>query len=158
MNFGAAAGVGIFGGLVASLFGGWDSSLTTLVIFMGIDYITGMIVAAVFQNSSKSESGSLESRAGWRGICRKGMTFFIILIAYRLDLLMGTKVVRDSVVIGYISNEVLSIIENMGLMGVPIPPVITRAIEVLSKKQEDDKNLNPDAQSETTDKSSHDLK
>lgn len=128
--------IGIVGSFIASLFGGWDAALTTLVIFMGIDYVTGLIVAGVFHNSGKTESGALESRAGWKGLCRKGMTFLIVLIACRLDLIMNTNFVRDAVVIGYIANETISIVENAGLMGLPIPSAITKAIEVLTKKNE----------------------
>ncbi|WP_290395685.1 phage holin family protein, partial [uncultured Duncaniella sp.] len=60
--------IGAVGGLVASVFGGWDASLTTLLIFMGIDYITGVVVAGVFKTSEKTENGALESRAGWKGL------------------------------------------------------------------------------------------
>lgn len=129
-------GIGVVGGFIASLFGGWDAALTTLVIFMGIDYVTGLIVAGVFHNSGKTESGALESRAGWKGLCRKGMTLLIVLIACRLDLIMNTNFVRDAVVIGYIANETISIVENAGLMGLPIPSAIIKAIEVLTKKNE----------------------
>lgn len=128
--------IGIVGSFVASLFGGWDSALTTLLIFMGVDYITGLIVAGVFHNSGKSESGALESRAGWKGLCRKGMTLLMVLIACRLDLVMGTSFVRDAVVIAYVVNECISIVENAGLMGLPIPAVLTRAIDVLKQKSE----------------------
>ena len=103
---------------------------------MGIDYVTGLIVAGVFHNSGKTESGALESRVGWKGLCRKGMTLLIVLIACRLDLIMNTNFVRDAVVIGYIANETISIVENAGLMGLPIPSAITKAIEVLTKKNE----------------------
>lgn len=127
---------GVIGAFITSLFGGWDAALTTLVIFMAIDYATGLIVAGVFHNSSKTESGALESRAGWKGLCRKGMTLLIVLIACRLDLVMNTTFVRDAVIIGYIANETISIIENAGLMGLPIPDVITKAIEILTKKTE----------------------
>lgn len=127
---------GVIGAFITSLFGGWDAALTTLVIFMAIDYATGLIVAGVFHNSSKTETGALESRAGWKGLCRKGMTLLIVLIACRLDLVMNTTFVRDAVIIGYIANETISIIENAGLMGLPIPAVITKAIEILTKKTE----------------------
>ena len=130
--------IGIVGSFVASLFGGWDSALTTLLIFMGIDYITGLIVAGVFHNSNKSQTGALESRAGWKGLFRKGMTLLMVLIACRLDLVMGTNFVRDAVVIAYIVNECISIIENTGLMGLPIPAALTKAIDVLKQKSEKD--------------------
>lgn len=127
--------VGAIGGALTSLFGGWDAALITLVVFMAIDYVTGIIVGGVFHKSPKTKSGALESKAGWKGLCRKGMTILIVLIACRLDLIMGTKFVRDAVIIAYIVNEAISIVENAGLMGLPVPAVITRAIDVLKKKE-----------------------
>lgn len=129
--------VGAIGALISTIFGGWDAALTTLVIFMAADYITGLIVAGVFHNSGKSENGALESRAGWKGLCRKGMTLLIVLIAARLDLMLGSSFIKDAVVIAYILNETISIIENAGLMGLPIPPIIEKAIDVLQKKADD---------------------
>ena len=90
------------------------------VVFMGIDYVSGIIVAGVFHKSRKTENGALESGIGWKGLCRKGMTLLFVLIAYRLDLAIGTTYIRDAVVIGFIANELIS-------------------IEVLSKKAEVDK-------------------
>ena len=76
---------GTLGGLITSLFGGWDAALVTLLIFMGVDYVTGLIVAGVFHTSNKTPNGMLESRAGWKGLCRKGVTLLVVLVAYRLD-------------------------------------------------------------------------
>lgn len=126
--------IGVIGGMIASVFGGWNAALTTLVLFMVIDYISGLIVAGVFHASRKTESGTLESRAGWKGLCRKGMTLLFVLIAYRLDLAIGVCYIRDTVIIGFIANELISIVENAGLMGIPLPSVITKAIDVLTKK------------------------
>lgn len=128
--------LGCAGSVIASLFGGWDAALVTLLIFMGIDYVTGLIVAGVFHTSEKTENGTLESRAGWKGLCRKGVTLLVVLVACRLDLMMGSNFIRDAVVIAFVANETISIIENAGLMGIPIPAVITKAIEVLKKKAE----------------------
>lgn len=130
--------IGIVGSWVASLFGGWDAALITLVIFMGIDYTTGLIVAGVFHNSEKTQNGALESRVGWKGLCRKGVTLLIVLVAYRLDLVIGSSFIKDAVVIAFIANEAISITENAGLMGIPVFPVITKAIEVLRNKAESD--------------------
>ena len=130
--------IGILGGLVASLFGGWDAAIVTLIIFMAVDYITGLLVAGVFHASPKSENGALESRAGWRGLCRKGVTLLIVLVATRLDMAVGTTYIRDAVVIAFVANEALSIIENAGLMGVPIPGIVKRMIDVLKKESEKD--------------------
>lgn len=126
--------IGLLGSMISSLFGGWSAGLSTLVIFMIIDYISGVVVAGVFRNSQKSESGALASRVGWKGLIRKCMTLLFVLIAYRLDLLVGTDYIRDAVIIGFCANELLSIIENAGLMGVPLPPVIVKAIDMLSEK------------------------
>lgn len=131
--------IGLIGSFVASWFGGWDTGLATLVAFMCIDYVSGLVVAGVFHKSNKTENGALESRAGWKGLCRKGMTLLFVLIAYRLDLALGTTYIRDAVVIGFMANELISIVENAGLMGVPLPAVITKAIEVLVKKAQADK-------------------
>lgn len=128
--------IGVIGSTIASLFGGFDAALITLLIFMGVDYITGLIVAGVFHKSAKTENGALESGAGWKGLCKKGVTLLVVLVACRLDLVMGSNFIRDAVVIAFVANETISIIENAGLMGVPIPTVITKAIEVLKKKSE----------------------
>lgn len=135
---GILTGIGVVGSFIASMFGGWDAALMTLLIFMAVDYITGLIVAGVFKASTKSENGALESRAGWKGLCRKGMTLLIVLVAYQLDVVMGSAFIRDAVIIAFIANETISIIENAGLMGVPIPGVIQKAIDVLKQKAESD--------------------
>lgn len=129
--------VGVVGGLISNAFGGWSSAMTTLIIFIILDYITGLVVAGVFKKSGKSKSGALESRAGFKGLCRKGMILLIVLVACRLDIMLGTNYIRDAVCIAFVANETLSIIENAGLMGVPIPSVITKAIDVLKSKSED---------------------
>ena len=115
-------------------FGGWDKGLATLIVFMAIDYISGLVVAGVFKKSNKSESGALESRAGFKGLCRKCMTLLFVLVAYRLDIMIGTDYIRNAVIIAFCANEAISIIENAGLMGVPIPEVITKAVDVLQEK------------------------
>lgn len=127
-------GVGIIGSAIAELYGGWTQGMTTLVILMIIDYIMGILVAGVFGASKKSEDGKLESRAGWKGLVRKGVTLLIVLVATRIDLMLESNFVRDAAVIGFAANELLSIVENAGLMGIPMPAVVTNAIEVLQKK------------------------
>lgn len=129
--------IGAVGGGIAMIFGGWDAAMTTLIIFMGIDYLTGILVAAVFHKSSKSETGALKSGAGWRGLCKKGVTLLIVLVAYRLDVIVGSTYIKDATVIVFVANETLSIIENAGLMGVPIPKVVTKAIDLLNQKGEE---------------------
>ena len=129
--------IAVIGAIFTSLVGGWDSAIVTLVIFMGADYVTGMLVAGVFKRSPKTETGGLESRAGWKGLIRKGVTLLIVVVAARLDLLVGDQsFIRDGVVIAFLVNETLSIVENAGLMGVPIPQVLVKAIEVLKQRSE----------------------
>ena len=125
---------GIVGGVVASFFGGWTASLSTLLIFMLIDYATGLVVAGVFHKSPKTETGALESRAGMKGLIRKGTMLLFVLIGHRLDMAVGSTYIRDAICIAFIANELLSIVENAGLMGVPIPAAITNAIDILKKK------------------------
>lgn len=126
--------IGITGSAIAAAFGGWDSSLQTLVVFMAVDYITGLVVAGVFKNSPKSKTGALESLAGWKGLVRKGMTLLVVLLAYRLDITLGVDYIRNAAIIGFMANEGISVVENMGLMGVPLPEVIKNAIDILNQK------------------------
>lgn len=127
---------GIVGGGIASIFGGWDTGLKVLITVMSVDYITGLMVAGLFQKSTKTETGALKSLEGWKGICRKGMTLLIVLLSYLLDTVAGTDFIRDAVIIAYTVNEMISITENAGQMGVPLPPAITKGIDILREKGE----------------------
>lgn len=124
---------GVIGSFISGVYGGWSAAMTTLIIFMALDYLTGIIVAGVFHKSKKSKSGSLKSAAGWKGLCRKGAELLVVLVACRLDLLLGVNYVRDCTVIAFVINETISILENVGLMGVKLPPVIIKAIDILNE-------------------------
>ena len=126
---------GLTGSIIAKLFGGWDSALATLIIFMAVDYVTGLIVAGIFHKSKKSENGALESNAGLKGLCKKGVMLAVVLVAYRLDVVMGSDIIRNAAVIAFIVNEAISITENAGLMGVPMPKAIIKAIDVLKNNE-----------------------
>ncbi|MBR0576744.1 phage holin family protein [Proteiniclasticum sp. BAD-10] len=136
------AGIGILGSFLAGALGGWDTALQTLIIFMAIDYITGLIVAMVFRNSPKTEHGAAESNAAWKGLVKKGVTLLFVLIGAQLDLMMGSGLivmgieftVRNTVIIGFMGPELISIVENAGLMGLPVPEIIKKAIEILNKQ------------------------
>lgn len=131
--------VGLVGSFISKALGGWDAALTTLIIFMVVDYLTGLVVAGVFHKSKKTENGALESNVGWKGLCKKGVTLLFVLIAYRLDLALGLDFIRATVIIGFMVNELISIVENAGLMGIPIPGVLGKAIDILTQKAEVEK-------------------
>lgn len=130
---------GLIGAVISNIFGGWNGAVATLLIFMGLDFITGLIAAAVFHVSPKSENGGLESRAGWKGLARKGVTLAVVLAAYRLDMLLNTSYIKDAVIIAFCVNELISVIENAGIIGVPIPGIILDAVDILRSKADKEK-------------------
>lgn len=102
---------------------------------MAIDYLSGFMVAFVFQKSPKSESGGCSSKAGFRGLCKKVAILLLVGASHRLDCVIGTSFIKDSVICGYCANELISIIENLGLMGVYVPPIIQKGIDILHQKE-----------------------
>lgn len=128
--------IGVAGGAVVAALGGWDTSMQLLVIAMIVDYMTGVAVAAVWHKSAKSESGALESRAGFKGLIRKGCIIALVLVAHYMDLAIGTQYIRDALVIGFAANEIISILENLSLMGVQYPEIIKRALDIMQDKSQ----------------------
>lgn len=126
---------GVAAAAAASLFGSRSSALATLLIFMAADYITGLIVAGVFHNSGKTTNGALDSSVGLRGLCKKGVILLFVLIAHRLDVVIGTQYIREGVIVGFMTNELISLTENTGLMGVPLPDAVKKAVEILQKSE-----------------------
>jgi toxin secretion/phage lysis holin len=124
--------VGVIGSSVMAFVDKGGAALETLVIFMIIDYITGISVAVFWRRSGKTKRGLLKSEAGWRGLCKKGMILGFVLIGNRLDILLDTNYVMNTICIGYAMNELISIMENAGLMGIPLPAVVQGIVEVLS--------------------------
>lgn len=122
---------GLIGGTVSNILGGWDGYLTTLLLFMAVDYITGMLNAVIFKKSLKTKSGALASSTGWIGISKKAVTLLIVMLSARLDMIAGTHTIKDGAAIAYTINEAVSIIENAGLMGIPIPKPIFDIIDIL---------------------------
>lgn len=127
--------LGAIGTFIAGLLGGWDTSITVLLSCMAVDYIMGVAIA-VTHKSLKTPTGGLSSAVGFKGLVKKGTIVLLVFVATQLDAVLGTSYIRDAVCIAFISNELISIIENAGLLGVPIPPVLKNAIEVLQKKTE----------------------
>lgn len=127
--------LGLIGSALCWAFGGWDASIAALLVCMGVDYISGSIVALVFHKSTKTETGAYNSAYGLKGLCKKGLMLLFVLVAVQIDKILGTDYARDAVCIGFCVNEVLSIIENLGLAGIPMPQAVMNALEQLQKKQ-----------------------
>lgn len=128
--------VGVLGSWIVNMLGGWTEDLTTLMVFMGVDFVLGLLIAAVWKKSGKSKNGALNSVSAWKGLCRKGASLLMVLIANRLDVTLGVTYIRTAVIIAFIANEGISIVENLGIMGVPLPEILKKAIDVLKEKAE----------------------
>ena len=109
-----------------------------LLIFMCTDYITGLILSGVFKKSKKTKSGGLSSEIGFKGLIKKVCIIICVIVANMLDYVLKTNYIRNVVIISFMTNEVISIIENLGLIGVKIPKAIINAIDILKGKEEDE--------------------
>ena len=133
-------------GFVAGLFGEWTAAMTVLVVLMAIDYITGCI-CGFCGKSPKTPNGHWLSSYAFKGLMHKGITMLVILVAAQLDIVIsaGASTFKTMAVFYYISCEGLSVVENVGLLGVPLPPFLKNALEVLkaknSESKHDDKNI-----------------
>lgn len=127
--------IGILGSIIANALGGWDYALQTLVVFMIVDYVSGVAVAIFFRKSEKSQTGGFNSNTGFVGLLKKMFILLAVWMANQVDLMAGDQsLVRLAVIIMYLANELGSITENYGLMGLPMPDAIKKAIDVLNKK------------------------
>lgn len=128
--------VGSVGGLFSMLFGGWSTALVTVIMLMVFDLITGgFIIPLIFKSSPKTETGGIQSNVFGKGVCRKMYKILLITVAYRLDLTFGINYLKDTFIIAFIFEETLSLVENAALMGMPLPAVITNALDVLKNKK-----------------------
>lgn len=128
--------VGVTGAYLTHFFGGIDTLLRVTCFMLVFDYITGLIVAVVFRNSPKSATGGVNSMVGFRGICKKVVMLGMIGVANHLDIALGTDYIRAGVMYTFIANETISIIENAGCMGIPIPSILRKAIDILAEKED----------------------
>lgn len=126
--------IGMLGAAAAWAFGGWDTALIALLVCIGVDYVSGSIVALVFHKSRKTETGAYNSAYGIKGLFKKGLMLLFVLVAVQIDRVLATDYVRDAVCIGFCANEIISIVENLGLAGIPMPEAVTKALEQLQKK------------------------
>ena len=129
--------VGIVGSMIISLLGGWDVPMQALIICMIIDYLSGLAVAGIFHKSKKSENGALNSRSGLKGLCMKCMILFIIVAIVQVGKVLNVDWLRNATIIGFISNEFISIVENAGLMGMRLPKPVYKAIDILNDKEKE---------------------
>lgn len=112
------------------MFGGWSALLSILTLLIILDFISGLLAAGI--------EGKLSSRIGFKGIAQKIIIFCLVSVAHIIDLLFGqAQFIMDATIFFYMVNEMLSIIENAGRVGLPIPKFLVRAIERLKEKSED---------------------
>lgn len=120
-------GAGLLGVFLTYAFGGWSEALSFLLLVIGIDIVTGMF-------ASTKEGSGLNSAVMSVGLAKKGLTLLVVLLAHRMDVLMGTDVVMVGATYFYIANELISVTENYGRLGLPLPDAVTRIIAVLKDK------------------------
>lgn len=129
--------IGVVGAAIAKALGGWDDAVFTLIIFMTIDFIMGLLCAMVFGRSNKSANGALSSAACWRGLVKKVCTLFIVIVAHYIDVVADLNFVRNAITIAFCVSEIISIMETAGLMGIlpeGVQRILTKAIDVLKNK------------------------
>ena len=128
--------LGVLAGVISAIVGGWSMALETLGIIMLLDYATGLIVAGVFHASPKSSGGALESKAAFKGLIRKVGIVVIVIAFHQLDRLTGKTFFRDGAAWAFFAEEFISVIENLGLMGLPMPKFVITAVEWLKNRSE----------------------
>ena len=131
-------GIGAAGGLLAVALGGWDLGLQVLLGFMAADLGTGLLTAGVFHNSPHTKDGRLDSRCCFQGMCRKAEMLVFVGAANAADLLLDSHFLRSAVIIGFCASEALSLTENAGRMGIPLPAAWKNAVSLLSRKAQPD--------------------
>ncbi|HDR7631586.1 TPA: phage holin family protein [Bacillus mycoides] len=120
--------IATFGGFCGYFLGGWDETLKVLVTMAIIDYLTGIIAAGF--------NGELKSKIGFKGIAKKVVLFLLVAAATQADVVVGTNsAIREATIFLFIGNELLSLLENAGRMGIPLPSALTNAVEILGGKQ-----------------------
>lgn len=131
-----AAATGVVGGVFSALIGGWDLALETLCVIMLLDYLTGLIVAGVFKKSPKSEGGALDSKAAFKGLVKKSLIIIIVVAFHQADKLTGKSFFRDGACWAFFLAELISVIENVGLV-YPLPSFIIKALDWFRKKSDE---------------------
>ncbi|MDP5274363.1 phage holin family protein [Chengkuizengella axinellae] len=119
--------IATLGSIGSYLFGGLDTLLEVLVIFVLIDFLSGLIAGGL--------EGGLKSKKGFKGIARKIMIFIMVAAAHLTDRAIGDQhLIRDAAIFLYLGNELLSIVENAGRIGIPVPSILMNAVEIFKNK------------------------
>ena len=131
----------VIGTLTTGLFkviGAPTQDLKILLLLMVIDLIVGFTVSAVWHKSSKTKSGKVSSKVMFKGIVKKILTLVLVVVAYQIGILLGYDVIRHVVIIAFIVQEIISIIENIAITGVKAPDIITKALDILERSVKDE--------------------
>lgn len=128
--------VGTISTLIVNIYGGWSNGLTTLVIFMIIDYLSA-IIQAIMGKSLKSENGKLNSTVGFKGIFKKIMVLLMVLVGHRIDITFNLTYVKDIITLSYICNEFISIVENLTFIGLDKLPIFDKVAKIIKKEVEE---------------------
>ena len=129
--------VSVLGTIFCFLFGGWTMLLNVLLFVMAADYVTGLLVGFCGK-SKKTKKGGLSSKVSWKGLLKKMVILLIVSVAYRIDLVVNAnQLLFDAVILFYISNEAISIIENAALLELPVPDKLISVLEALKEDNDD---------------------
>ncbi|NOU87805.1 holin [Paenibacillus sp. LMG 31460] len=120
---------GALGALATNAFGEWNELLSLFLMAILVDYVTGIA-------ASMKEQRGLNSQVGYWGLARKGLMLLVIILAHRMDILMDTDLMRTGAIYFYLANEFISITENYGRLGLPLPSFLKQMIQVLRGKEE----------------------
>lgn len=126
--------ISAIGSFIAEHLGGFDTLMKALLMFMLVDYLTGLAVAFVFHKSTKTKNGGASSLVGFKGIVKKLCMLLLVGLAVELDRIIGVDYTRSLAIMFFIGNEGISVLENMGLMGVPYPEFLHKALESMKDK------------------------
>lgn len=131
---GILAALAAVGTLISEAMGGWDNALALLIAFVVLDLLTGWMVAAIWKKSPKSATGAMDSKANFKGLCKKVIIFCLVALGVRLDVTLGITYIRMAIILFFVGNEGLSLVENLGIMGVPFPAFIKNMLDVLREQ------------------------